>query len=80
MLLTHDLSADPVVPLLSFILILYLSSVFAWRRRTRGRPLPPGPELLPLIGYYNAPKVKPWVAYRALCKLYGKKYALVYAC
>ncbi|KAI1785551.1 O-methylsterigmatocystin oxidoreductase [Ganoderma leucocontextum] len=53
-------------------LTCYLRSVILWRRRTRGRPLPPGPRRLPIIGsFLDMPTVRPWGGLRDLCNEYG---------
>ncbi|KAH9911824.1 O-methylsterigmatocystin oxidoreductase [Epithele typhae] len=50
----------------------YLRSVFSWRRRSRGRPFPPGPPGLPFIGnLLDMPMVRPWEGLRELCHKYG---------
>ena len=57
----------------------YVRSVLDWERRSRGRPLPPGPRPLPIVGnLYNAPQHRPWIGYRDLCKQYGELSSLVY--
>ncbi|KAH9912862.1 O-methylsterigmatocystin oxidoreductase [Epithele typhae] len=44
----------------------------AWRTRTKGRPLPPSPNPLPIIGnMLDMPTKKPWVGFRELCARYG---------
>ncbi|KAH9847898.1 hypothetical protein C2E23DRAFT_846168 [Lenzites betulinus] len=48
-------------------------SLIQWRHRCRGRPLPPGPMPLPIIGnLLNMPRSLLWVGFRDLCKTYGK--------
>ncbi|TFK92563.1 O-methylsterigmatocystin oxidoreductase [Polyporus arcularius HHB13444] len=50
----------------------YLHSLARWRARSCGRPLPPGPPSLPLVGnILNVPKNQPHVGYRELCAKYG---------
>ena len=57
-----------------FPLALYIYSTVSWARRTRGRPLPPGPRRLPIIGnLLEAPRVRPWFGFRDLCNTYGKR-------
>ncbi|KAI0697657.1 cytochrome P450 [Cerioporus squamosus] len=49
-----------------------MRSAVEWRLRTRGRPLPPGPKGLPLVGnILEAPKFKPWIGYHNLSMTYG---------
>ena len=62
-------------PLLVVVIILglvYARSRLAWRKRCLGRPLPPGPAKLPLLGnVFNVPTSKPWTAYRDMGLKYG---------
>lgn len=52
---------------------LYVRSWVEWRRCSGGRPLPPGPPPLPFVGnLFNAPRYKPWIGYRDLCRRYGR--------
>ncbi|KAH9889918.1 cytochrome P450 [Cubamyces lactineus] len=54
------------------ILAVYLRSTMKWRARARGRPLPPGPPRLPIIGNMLVmPKWKPWLGFRDLSQKYG---------
>ncbi|KAI0705408.1 cytochrome P450 [Earliella scabrosa] len=58
--------------LIFFALAKYLRSVFLWRARSKGRPLPPGPPGLPLIGnLFDRPTYKEWEGYRDLSSRYG---------
>ena len=58
-------------------LTFYLRSVILWRRRTNGRPLPPGPKQLPIIGNtLDMPTVRPWRGFADLCNKYGMWHAL----
>ncbi|KAI0642012.1 CyP450 monooxygenase [Trametes meyenii] len=52
--------------------LLALRRVHNWKKRTRGRPLPPGPEPLPIVGNaLDMPKIKPWLGFRDLRRQYG---------
>ena len=70
-----DLSGriSPIV-LLPLILscILYLHWVLKWRARSRGRPFPPGPPRLPIIGnMFNIPGDRAWRDFQGLTAQYG---------
>ncbi len=58
----------------ALLIILYFRSIARWRARTCGRPLPPGPKRLPIIGnMFNIPRLKQWVGYRDLSRQLGKR-------
>ena len=71
-----------VVPLalwfLSIVLVCYhavahVLRLARWRSRSRGRPLPPGPTGMPIVGNalcMRQPEL--WKAYQTLCKTYGQ--------
>ena len=55
-----------------FLSFRYAWTALKWRRRTRGRPLPPGPKPLPVVGnLFDIPTSSPWTRYRDLCAKYG---------
>ncbi|KAM5536777.1 hypothetical protein V8D89_009495 [Ganoderma adspersum] len=55
-----------------FLVVFYLWSIRHWRARTRGRPLPPGPKRLPIVGnMFNMPRSRQWVGYRDLSRELG---------
>ncbi|EIW59412.1 CyP450 monooxygenase [Trametes versicolor FP-101664 SS1] len=58
---------------LTYLLVArYIRSVLSWKARSRGRPLPPGPTPLPIVGnIFSAPKTKAWEAYRDMSQTYG---------
>ncbi|KAH9851704.1 cytochrome P450 [Lenzites betulinus] len=62
----------PCAFLICVCIMLYVRSAINWRSRTRGRPLPPGPRGLPLVGnVFSIPRYKPWRGFRDLSSKYG---------
>ncbi|RPD62686.1 CyP450 monooxygenase [Lentinus tigrinus ALCF2SS1-7] len=54
------------------LIIRYIHSRLSWRARSKGRPLPPGPQPFPVVGnLLDIPKSMPWEAYRDLSVRYG---------
>ncbi|PIL22693.1 cytochrome P450 [Ganoderma sinense ZZ0214-1] len=73
--------ATPEVVLL--LVPLSLIAVYLHRKssefttRSAGRPLPPGPRGLPILGnLFDLPKASPWVGYREMSKKYGNLVCL----
>ncbi|TBU24745.1 cytochrome P450 [Dichomitus squalens] len=65
----HFITASMLV---SLLVILYLRSIARWRDRTLGRPLPPGPRPLPILGnMLNMPRSRQWISYRDLSRVFG---------
>ena len=64
----------PTVPLnLVLVYVLYVRSVAKWRARSRGRPFPPGPPALPLVGnMFNTPGDRAWLDFHELAAQYGE--------
>ena len=51
----------------------WLLRSMSWNARTRGRPLPPGPRGLPILGnVLDMPQSKAWYGFRDLSSLYGE--------
>ncbi|TBU21985.1 O-methylsterigmatocystin oxidoreductase [Dichomitus squalens] len=68
----HYLPRDLVVSFLGLVFVsVVMRSLLMWQRRTRGKLLPPGPRHLPILGYLNAPKFKPWFAFKEMSTRYG---------
>ena len=66
-----------VAALLLSCLFLSLRSIRSWKARARGRPLPPGPRFLPIVGnLFNIPKSKAWLAFEDLSKQYGQLHTI----
>ncbi|KAI0670902.1 CyP450 monooxygenase [Trametes maxima] len=60
------------------VVVLYLRSLVGWRRRSCGRPFPPGPVCAPLVGnILTMPKVVPWAGLYELCKKYEMTTAYI---
>ncbi|PIL29129.1 cytochrome P450 [Ganoderma sinense ZZ0214-1] len=68
-----SLHVYPTAPLLIILLsLLYACSLTRWRVRSRGRPFPPGPPPLPVIGnLFNTPGDKAWCVFQDLVAQYG---------
>ncbi len=64
----------PTVSLILAVLyVLYVRSIVKWRARSRGRPFPPGPPTLPLVGnMFNIPGDRAWLDFRELTVQYGQ--------
>ncbi|TBU36865.1 cytochrome P450 [Dichomitus squalens] len=57
---------------ISLIVVFYVRFIAQRRARTLGRPLPPGPNPLPILGnMFNMPRVRPWIVYRDLSHVLG---------
>ena len=62
-----------VLLILPLLIVLYVRSVAKWRARSRGRPFPPGPPSLPVVGnMFNTPADKAWYALQDLAAQYGE--------
>ncbi|RPD62677.1 cytochrome P450 [Lentinus tigrinus ALCF2SS1-7] len=60
------------IGLLCYLVIAYVVRLIRWRARSHGRPLPPGPRGIPILGnvvYMRQPEM--WRAHQRLCKAYG---------
>ncbi len=59
--------------LVTYFVLLQIRDRMIWNHRTRGRPLPPGPRPLPVIGnLLDVPSLKQWVGFRDLCSKHGE--------
>ena len=70
----------PTVPLVVILLcLLYARTLTRWRARSRGRPFPPGPPSLPVVGnLFNTPGDKAWYAFNDLTAQYGQASGHIY--
>ena len=67
-----SLPALATISLLGLV-IIYSRSLAAWNARSRGRPLPPGPKLLPFIGnVLDFPTTRQASAFRDMSAQYGE--------
>ncbi|PIL29136.1 cytochrome P450 [Ganoderma sinense ZZ0214-1] len=68
-----NLPIYPIVPLvLALFAVLYVRSLSRWRARSGGRPFPPGPPTLPVVGnLLNTPGDRAWYAFQDLAAQYG---------
>ena len=55
------------------LIAVYLHQKFSeFPARSAGRPLPPGPPGIPILGnLFALPKISPWIGYRELSRKYG---------
>ncbi|KAI0693294.1 cytochrome P450 [Cerioporus squamosus] len=69
-----EATSTPTWALVLIILaVSYALSLARWHRRSRGRPLPPGPKSWPFIGNFShMRKPELWRAHDELCKRYGE--------
>lgn len=67
---------SPLLAFLAFLAFSYVLSLTSRRARSGGRPLPPGPASLPLVGNISEMR-KPqlWKALRDLCRVYSKSHS-----
>lgn len=58
--------------LTALLVVLCVLPLTRWRARTRGRPVPPGPRRMPIVGnLFNRPRSKQWLGYRNLSHKLG---------
>lgn len=56
----------------TYFVLLQIRERMIWSLRTRGRPLPPGPRPLPIIGnLLDMPSLRQWLGFRDLCSKHG---------
>nr|VWO95115.1 N/A [Ganoderma boninense] len=70
---------EVVLLLVSLSLIaVYLHQKFSeFSARSAGRPLPPGPPGIPILGnLFALPRISPWIGYRELSRKYGNLVCL----
>ncbi|RPD62674.1 cytochrome P450 [Lentinus tigrinus ALCF2SS1-7] len=68
----ESLISSSLVAIVGLLILTYVVSYARWQARSHGRPLPPGPKCLPLVGnIFHMRKPELWKAHRELCKTYG---------
>ena len=57
------------------LIISYAVRLMRWGARSRGRPLPPGPRGLPIVGnFFHLRQPELWKAHDKLCQIYGEDH------
>lgn len=71
----NPISSLVAVLVVGYLVLSYVRSVIDWRTRQRGRPLPPGPTPLPVIGnLLDMPETKKWLGFQDLFAKYGANF------
>lgn len=80
MLLGPPVSVDMAHPAVLVAILLLLTAVVLWRRRTRSHmPLPPGPRALPILGnLLDMPTKRLGPSLRDLADKYGASFGQRY--
>ena len=71
--LTSNMILRLVAGVLCYFVVSYFVELIRWRARSHGRPLPPGPKSLPIVGnILHMSQQEMWKAHRRLCETYGE--------